>query len=139
MRRQRVVLNREQRKFACKAMVDALLEREVEVVVFCVGAKHFHGLVRFRVEGRHLFEEERDARRLIGQAKGKCAGAMSKRKMVAPGGIWGKKSRIRPVANRQHQLKIVSYICNHKKTGAAVILLLSAKPGASAPGGAADQ
>src|SRR5687768_11144958 len=48
MKRQRVVLSPEQREFACREFVKALMEREVEVGPFCVGAKHWHGKLRFR-------------------------------------------------------------------------------------------
>src|SRR2546421_12413905 len=69
MRRERVVLAPEQREFACGAMVDALIEREVEVIALCVGAKHWHGLLRFRDPVKHR-GVNRDANVLIGQAKG---------------------------------------------------------------------
>src|SRR5438093_3751255 len=42
MKRQRVVLTPEQRAFACRAMVGALLSLAVEVIAFCVGGKHWH-------------------------------------------------------------------------------------------------
>src|SRR5215212_6008262 len=45
MKRKRVVLTPEQREFACSAFVNALLEREVDVATFCVGAKHWHGML----------------------------------------------------------------------------------------------
>src|SRR5215213_6982112 len=48
MTRQRVVLTPEQRQFACRAFVEALVARAVEVIAFCVAAKHWHGLLRFR-------------------------------------------------------------------------------------------
>jgi hypothetical protein len=132
MKRERVVLTPEQREFACRALVDALLEREIEVIALCVAAKHWHGLLRFRDLAKHR-RQNRDARILIGQAKGKCARLMSKSGVAPEGGIWGKKCRVRPVKNRAHQLNIAKYIAAHRKKG-AFALLLPAKPGASAPG-----
>src|SRR6266496_1335079 len=77
MKRERVVLTPEQRAFACRAMVEALLERDVDVVGFCVAAKHWHGLLRFRHPIRHR-GQNRDAQRLVGQAKGKTSREMSR-------------------------------------------------------------
>jgi hypothetical protein len=141
MKRQRVVLTPEQREFACRAFVDALLERDVEVPAFCMGAKHWHGLMRFRHPTRHR-GQNRDARSLIGQAKGKCARLMSKQGIAPKGGIFAAKCRVRPVKDRRHQVNIASYIPAHRKKGAAVIMNTTrgrfvstpAKPGASAPG-----
>ena len=134
MKRERVVLTPQQRKFAVRAFVDALLERDVEVVGFCVAAKHWHGLLRFRDPVRHR-GQNRDAQILIGQAKGKCAREMSRAGVAPEGGIWAKRCRVRPVKNRAHQFNIASYIPAHAKKGAAVIMLPKpAKPGASAPG-----
>jgi hypothetical protein len=95
-------------------------------------------LLRFRDRAQH-WAQNRDAARLIGQAKGKCARMMSKAGIVPEGGIWGKKCRVRPVKDRKHQLNIAKYIHAHRKKGAAVILITKkgrfvAKPGASAPG-----
>jgi hypothetical protein len=135
MRRERVVLTPVQRVFACEAFVEALLERGVEVIAFCVSAMHWHALLRFRNPAKH-FLHDRDANVLIGQAKGKCAFMMSRAKIVPKGGIWGKKCRVRPVQNRDHQLNIAKYISAHAHKGAAIHLLPSivAKPGALAPG-----
>jgi REP element-mobilizing transposase RayT len=137
MRRQRVVLTPEQREFAVRAFVDALLERAVEVIAFCVGAKHCHGLLRFRDPVKHR-GQNRDANRLIGQAKGKSAREMSRAGIAPQGGIWAVKCRVRPVKDRNHQLNIAKYIPAHARKGAAVIFLPTrddspAKPGASAP------
>ena len=134
MHRKRVVLTPEQRTLACREMVNALLERDVEVITFCVGGKHWHGLLRFRIKGKHRSGEERDARRLIRQAKGKGAWAMSKARVIAPGGIWGAKCRVRPIKDRPHQLNVTKYIRDHVKKGAAMILLPKAKPRALALG-----
>jgi len=138
MKRARVVLTPEQRELACRAFVEALIERAVEVIAFCVAANHWHGLLRFRDPLKHR-GQNRDAARLIGQAKGKCARMMSKAGIAPEGGIWGKKCRVRPVKNRSHQLNIARYIPDHRKKGAAVIMITKtgrfvAKPGALAPG-----
>ena len=129
------MLTREQREFACRAMVDALLEISVDVIAFCVGAKHWHGLLRFRDPVKHR-GQNRDAQLLVGRAKGKSAREMSRARIAPKGGIWASRCRARPVKNRSHQLSIAKYIRAHAKKGAAVIMLplAPAKPEASAPG-----
>jgi hypothetical protein len=112
-------------------MVASLSEREVEVSAFCVGAKHWHGLLRFRDPIKPK-NENRDARRLIGQAKGKSAREMSRAGIAPQGGIWGAKCRVRPVQDASHKSNIERYIPDHAKKGCAIYL--PAKPGASAPG-----
>lgn len=132
MKRQRVVLTREQREAACRHFVDALREREVEVATFCVGAKHWHGMLRFRHPLKHG-GQDRDANRLIGQAKGKSAREMSRAGIVAPGGVWAAKCRVRPIANQNHYANVARYIPDHAKKGGAVYIAPPAKLEASAP------
>ena len=119
MKRQRVVLTPPQREVACEHFVKALLEREVEVAAFCVDRKHWHGLVRFRDPDKHR-GQNRDANLLIGQAKGKCAFALSRAGVIARGGVWAAKCRVRPVKNQSHHANVSTYIPNHAKKGAAV-------------------
>lgn len=133
MKRHRVVLTPEQRALACKEFVQALIEREVEVSAFCVGAKHWHGKLRFRDAEKHR-GQNRDANRLIGQAKGKSARMMSRSGVVPEGGIWGAKCRVRPIKDREHSANVGKYIPAHARKGAAVYVPQKAKPGASAPG-----
>ncbi len=47
MKRPPVILTIEQRRLACRAMVERLLREQVEVVEWVVTEKHFHGLARF--------------------------------------------------------------------------------------------
>jgi hypothetical protein len=133
MKRQRVQLTPEQREVACREFVSALRERDVEVGEFCVGAKHWHGMLRFRDPIKHR-GQNRDAMTLIGQAKGKTAREMSRVKVVAPGGVWAARSRVRPIKNQYHFANVSRYIPDHAKKGAAVHVSPPAKPGALAPG-----
>jgi len=133
MKRRRVVLTPEQREVACREFVKALIEREVEVGPFCVGSRHWHGMLRFRDTERHR-GQNRDANRLIGQAKGKSAREMSRAGVIATGGVWAAKCRVRPVKDDQHHANVSKYIPDHAKKGAAVYVPPMAKPGASAPG-----
>jgi hypothetical protein len=134
MKRHRVVLTPPQRVFACRELVKALLERDVEVTAFCVGAKHWHGMLRFRDPVKHR-GQTRDAQRLIGQAKGKSAREMSRANVIAPGGVWAARARVRPIKNEYHYKNVSKYIPDHAKKGAAIYVSPSAaKPGALAPG-----
>jgi hypothetical protein len=133
MKRQRVELTPKQREFACREFVKALLERDVEVGEFCVGKKHWHGRLRFRDPERH-HGQNRDAIALIGQAKGKSAFEMSRSKIIARGGVWAARCRVRPVKNQYHNANVSKYIPNHAKKGAAIYVSPPAKPGALAPG-----
>jgi hypothetical protein len=133
MKRQRVVLTPEQREFACREFVHALKERDVEVGEFCVGAKHWHGRLRFRDPVQHR-GQNRDATLLIGQAKGKCAREMSRAGVIAAGGVWAARCRVRPIKNGYQNANVSKYIPDHAKKGAAVYVSPPAKPGALAPG-----
>jgi hypothetical protein len=133
MKRERVVLTFDQREFACREFVKALIEREVEVSTFCVGAKHWHGLLRFRDPIKHR-GKNRDANTLIGQAKGKSAREMSRAGVAPSGGIWAAKGRNRPIHDDQHYANVSTYIPDHVKKGAAIYIPPMAKPGALAPG-----
>ena len=134
IKRQRVILTPAQRAFLCGKMATALVELQVDLIAMCVSAKHWHALARFRVKGKHRFGEPRDARTLIGKAKGKSARALSKAQLIPPGGVWAKRCRTKPIADRAHQLRTARYIPEHAKKGAAVWFLgaLQAKPTASA-------
>jgi hypothetical protein len=120
MKRARVVLTPEQRVVACRVFGQALTIQRVELVEFCVGAKHWHGLMRFPFNA----DLTPSARRLIGVAKKHSARALSDAGFVAEGGVWAARCRCRPVTDRAHQLNIVSYIRKHAQSGAAVWSIL---------------
>lgn len=119
MRRERVVLDPEARDIAVRVMVEAFHYHRVEVVALCVGARHWHALLRFRPPG-DLSSEDRDARKLIGIAKKRSAQALSDAGLVPAGGVWGVRFRIQPVKDRAHQVNITRYIHKHAQQGAAV-------------------
>lgn len=49
MKRERVKLTPEQREIACRVMGDTLKKLGVELIDWCVRAKHFHGLAWSRI------------------------------------------------------------------------------------------
>jgi hypothetical protein len=123
MKRARVVLTPEQRVVACRVFGQALMIQRVELVELCVGAKHWHGLMRFPFN----VDRAPSARKLIGVAKKHSARALSDAGLVAGGGVWAARCRCRPVKDRAHQINIVRYIRQHAKSGAAVWSTLRAK------------
>lgn len=124
MKRERVVLSPAAREAACDAMAASLLSDGVEVVAMCVSAKHFHILARFTPPDATFVTADRKGRRLIGRAKGRDAIALSKAGLVALGGVWAQRCRIKPIADRAHQVRVAKYIPAHRKKGAAVRMFL---------------
>jgi hypothetical protein len=127
-------LNPVQRRIACDEMAAVLAALGVQVIVLCVGAKHWHLLARFGTGTRHQWAE-RSARRLIGKAKGRSARALSRAGLIQLGGVWAVRCRCKPVHDRAHQVQVARYILKHAHKGAAVWSSISqAKPRASALG-----
>jgi hypothetical protein len=73
MKRERVKLTPEQREIACRVMGDTLKKLGVEVIDWCVGAKHFHGLARFTPLGK--WRDWDLPRIMVGKAKGVRTGS----------------------------------------------------------------
>jgi len=142
MNRSEVVLDPNLRTVACRAMGQALVYHDVELVDLSVSAVHFHILARFtplggtpgeglRIPGLQRasldeFEKlKRVARHWVGVAKKRSSRDLSDAGLVAPGGIWGVRGHIHPVRDRAHQLRVVRYIRDHcRKEGAAVWSML---------------
>jgi hypothetical protein len=126
MKRERVVFNRAQREAACRAFAEKLVSIGVELIDLCVGAKHWHALVRCigRDETMEFGQQFRLVRRLVGQGKGFSARYLSKSGLAPEGGVWAKRCRPIPIKNREHQLNVAKYIPDHAKKGAAVYSLL---------------
>jgi hypothetical protein len=118
---------------ACRVMVEALRFHHAEVVDFCVGEIHYHGLVRFypidtetwriiRLEER---AQERAPTHLMGIAKKEAARALSREGLADPGGVFARGCGRRFIANKRHFNHVgMKYIPDHVKQGAAVYSLL---------------
>jgi hypothetical protein len=120
MNRDPVELSSEQRVSVCKAFHAALIERKIEVAELSVGARHWHGLLRFNPIDQ-VPTHARDPKLLVGQAKGKCAHTVSTAGIVARGGIWAQGCRTLPIADQRHFDNSRGYIHDHIHQGAAVI------------------
>lgn len=115
-RRERVDHTPAQRKRACELPVQSLQADRVEVIALCAGKRHVHVLVRFQTSDSPY---EESGRRVLRRAKGRSAYQMSREGMSAPGGVWAKRCRIKPVRDRRHQVVDYRHILDHAKKGAA--------------------
>ncbi len=134
-KRPAVALTPVQREAACAALAEKLMSLHAEVVELCVGATHFHVLVRFAnwqspgiaIPGlcsENSLQDGRDPvpRHVIGMAKKHAAFVLREHGLV--GGAWSTRSKIEPVRSRAHQLKVVAYIRRHAEEGGAVWSML---------------
>jgi hypothetical protein len=98
-----------QRQIAGRAMVERLLEMQIELLALSVGAAHYHLLGRF---------PNAQVRWPVGRAKKHASHLLTG--VGLEGSVWGKKCRALPVKDRAHQLNVFEYICNHAAEGAWV-------------------
>jgi len=142
-----VFLDAPQRVIACRKMAQALLYHDVELVELSVSAAHYHILARFTPvgqeqspgiqipglpEGKNADTYEilkKTARHYVGIAKKNSARALSDAGLVAPGGVWAVRGKLKPIADRRHQLAVVQYIRDHALEGALVWSRLDGNPG----------
>ena len=128
MKHEPVEIPMEARGVACQVMVESLLFRLVEVIAFCVGKKHWHGLLRFvPLDSKKSqaiaivgFAKNRSPRFLVGIAKKRAARALSEIGWVETGGVWAGRGGVKPIKDRPHQLNSANYIRDHLLEGAVV-------------------
>jgi hypothetical protein len=111
MKHDAVTLSPRVRGLVCAEMVESLKRHDVEVIAAAVTARHFHVLARFR---------DCRARHFIGIAKKDAARKASDLEIVAPGGLWAKRSKADPIRNRGHQVNTTWYILDHVDQGGAI-------------------
>ncbi len=119
MKKDRVELNHEQQKFLLPIFGNTLHKNGAEVVDLCIGKKHFHTLVRFDLP--HVRRDWNKPRVVVGRAKGASAFALGRAGLIAPGGVWGTRCKVKPIANEHHFLRVAKYIVDHAKQGAVVL------------------
>jgi REP element-mobilizing transposase RayT len=116
MKRGRVRIDFDLREFVLDALVDKLLNLDVEVIAAALTRDHLHLLGRFG---------QRDARTLVGLAKKHASHLVRQAGLrTDAGGLWGKRSRAEPVAGRHHQLRVVRYVLDHGDQGGATWFFL---------------
>jgi len=92
-----------------EAIVRKLRQHGVMVLVISVDAIHFHLLAKF---------PDANVRRRIGNAKLHAYYCLKPQR--GDGKLWTGLCHVEPVRSRSHQLKALSYICNHARKGAWV-------------------
>jgi REP element-mobilizing transposase RayT len=111
-----VVLGEPAREVAVRAIRHALVEvHGIEVLAIAVGATHGHLLARFpREPGPDA------VRYFVGIAKKESAKRLVEMGQAQRGGVWAKRGKIVRVTDRAHQVRVVGYILDHLREGAAV-------------------
>jgi hypothetical protein len=112
-----VVFTPEQRALVGAALRDKL--QRLGALVLCVSASGQHAHILAKMPPRL-------ARTWVGHAKRHIWFELRDRGWV--GQVWGKRSKEKPVRDRQHQLNAYHYILNHANEGAWVWSLMDKKP-----------
>lgn len=113
------------RKVALDAVVACLLGDGIEVLVATLDDHHLHVVARFT---------DHRPRQRLGWAK--LAGTKAVKAHVEanrefedfeldlqPGeGIWAKRSKVKPINDRRHQVRAVNYVADHEERGAVLYL-----------------
>jgi hypothetical protein len=140
MKRKPVVLTHDQRLLICHWMAQYLTHAQVTWADYCIGATHFHLLARIPPEvslscaGLTAANQLSDGRppwprHLLGRLKAHTSFLMRQEgHHTAPGGLWGVRSKIIPIKDRNHQIQVVRYIRNHRDEGAVVWSDLKSDP-----------
>jgi hypothetical protein len=102
-------LSHEQRTLAGRAMVELLMDQEIEVIAFALDSIHLHLLGRF---------PSVQVRPVVGRAKKHAYFVLRDRGFV--GRLWGEGTNVVPIKDCQHQLNVFGYIARHKDKGAWV-------------------
>ena len=109
---------------AVRAIRHALVEvHGIEVLAIAVGATHLHLIARF-ADG----PGPDPVRHFVGIAKKESAKRLAEAGLVERGGVWAKRGKIVRVRDRPHQVRVVRYILEHTREGAAVWSFKDEKP-----------
>ncbi len=142
-RRPRVILTRPQCHIACEVMARALRFHCVDLVDLCVTPRHYHILARFLPVPGTAYPDRvpipgvttdspisriRTPRHLVGIAKKESARTLSKCGLLPEGGVWAVRCKPKPIADREHQVRVARYIRAHAKKGAVVWSLIRHLP-----------
>jgi REP element-mobilizing transposase RayT len=107
LRQQPVYLTPAQRETAGRALVDMLLDQQVEVIILSLGVIHFHLLARF---------PDRQVRPRVARAKRHSMYLC--REHGCTGRLWTRDVKVTPIADRRHQVRVFRYVGNHQRQGA---------------------
>jgi len=101
-----VYLDLSQRRLVGQAMVDMLVEQDIELLALCQTAIHFHLLGRFR---------DAKVRPRVGRAKKHATFVLQDH--GRDGRLWGRRCKVVPIVDRRHQLNVHQYILRHRSEG----------------------
>ncbi len=107
MKQAAVHLNAGQCELAGKALIEMLLDQRIEVIVLAIDAVHFHLLGRF---------PSAKVRPRVARAKKHATFVLRDEGHI--GKLWAETGKVTPIADREHQLKVFSYIERHKQKNA---------------------
>lgn len=102
-----VHLDTTQQVLAGRAMVEMLLEQNIELLALCLDEIHFHLLARF---------PDTQVRPVVGRAKKHAWHALVDHGFE--GKLWQDGSKVTPIGDRRHQLNVFRYITRHGQNGA---------------------
>ncbi len=130
LKRPTVLLSAAQRQLVLVEFRETLIAHDVRIIAIAVGATHLHVLAQFPPPPpKPMFIEhglERTSaiddpvRHLMGIAKQWSAKRLVREGHFDQGPIWGKRGKIVPIRDRQHQLNVFDYITKHAAERAAV-------------------
>ena len=109
MKHDAVQLDPAQRVISGQAMIAFLLGKGLDVIAFSLDAIHLHLLGRF-ADGQ--------VTRPIGHAKVNAYYRL--RDAGRRGKVWGRSCGVRPIVDRDHQVRVFNYIREHERVGAWV-------------------
>ncbi len=114
---------------ACAVMVESLRIDCAEPIACAIDDHHYHIIARFRLPtgAVRLARMPRTRhqpiyaliREIVGRAKSRAARALSREGLAAEGGVWAKRCKITPIADRSHQVTAFRYIAAHARRGAS--------------------
>jgi len=109
MKHNPVLLDRAAQELAGRALVEMLDMQNIPVIALSLDKRHYHILAKF---------PDNKVRPVIGRAKKHAYHVL--RNQGHQGPVWGKRARVLPVRNRQHQVNVYHYIIDHQKRGSWV-------------------
>ena len=128
LKREPVFLSPEARRLAVEAFRYTMGEvHKLEVLAIAVTRVHVHVLVRMPGDqekkptaSRRGLRERDPARYYMGIAKERSSKSLVKEGLVAAGGAWAKRGKVKPIRDRKHQVNVFRYILDHLEEGGAV-------------------
>jgi len=111
MKREAVVLTPEMQVVARAAVVEKLIEKDIELAAVAVDDHHLHVLGRF---------PDHRPRHWIGLAKKHSAFVVRKAGCWPGGGIWAQRGLCKPIVDEGHLRRAREYVLDHLQRGALV-------------------